>query len=64
MKNTELLKALVDDIAKYGEREIQVDLLTENQSNLIEITGLNSWKNEVTIDCDINDLKEFKKRLK
>lgn len=64
MKTSEIIKGLIDDLSKYGNREIEVDLLTENQSNLVKITGIYSYKNKISIDCDINDIKEFKKQIK
>ena len=64
MKNIELLKMMADDIAKYGEREVYVDILTANQSNIQKITGLYSGSSKVTIDVDVDDVKEFKKSIK
>ena len=41
MKTSEVLKILID-YKKYGDRELNIDLLTENQSNLIHITDIYS----------------------
>lgn len=48
---------------EYGDFDVKVNLLTENQSNYVDIIG--SWFDGFyEIECDINDLKEFKKNLR
>lgn len=49
---------------EYGDFDVKVNLLTENQSNYVDITA-GSWFNGIyEIECDIDDLKEFKKNLR
>lgn len=64
MKNTDLLKILASDIAKYGERDISVDILTCNKSNLFKITGVYSGNANLTVDVEVNDVEEFKNSIK
>jgi hypothetical protein len=63
MKVTELIYSLIEYLKKYGDNEVIVNLLTENQANPINITG-NFCDDKYRIECDINDLKSFKKNLK
>lgn len=64
MKTSDLIKCLTDDLAKYGNREIEIDLFTDNQINFLRIAGVNSDSKKIAIHCEINDLNEFKKNIK
>lgn len=66
MKTSEVIINLIENISKYGDKNLKVDLLTENQSNIVKITGIyfNEEKNIFTIDCDIDDVNLFKKNIK
>lgn len=66
MKPSKLINELVNYIAKYGDdKDIKIDLLTENQSNIVNPTGtyINS-KGEFQIEIDIENKREFKKNIK
>lgn len=63
IKASELIMSLTRFISENGDKEVIVDLLTENQSNLVEITG-NCCGGNYVIECDINDVKDFKKNFK
>jgi hypothetical protein len=64
IKTYDLAKWLLHDLAKYGNRKIEIDLLTENQSNFINITGYYDADDAYFhIECDIENLKEFKHSL-
>ena len=63
MKPSELIISLTQYMSEYGNNEVVVDLLTENQSNLVMITG-NCIGGNYVIECDINDIKAFKKNFK
>lgn len=63
MKASDLAISLINRMKEYGDFDVKVNLLTENQSNYVDITG--SWFDGFyEIECDIDDLKEFKKNLK
>ena len=66
MKASSVIKELIDKIAKHGDNDVKIDLLTENQSNIVNITGFyfNEKENIFTIDCDINDVDDFKNKFK
>ena len=66
MKASSVIKELIDKIAEYGDKDLKIDLLTENQSNIVNITGFyfNEKDNLITIDCDINDVDGFKNKFK
>lgn len=66
MKASSVIKELIDKIAKHGDKDVKIDLLTENQSNIVNITGFyfNEKENIFTIDCDINDVDDFKNKFK
>jgi len=64
MKASELIMSLVTYMKENGDFDVKIDLLTENQSNIIEITGNGFYKGVYLIDSDINDLKDFKRNLK
>lgn len=66
MKASSVIKELIDKIAEYGDKDLKIDLLTENQSNIVNITGFyfNEKDNLITIDCDINDVDDFKSKFK
>lgn len=66
MKASSVIKELIDKIAEYGDKDLKIDLLTENQSNIVNITGFyfNEKDNLITIDCDINDVDDFKNKFK
>lgn len=66
MKASRVIKELIDKIAEYGDKDLKIDLLTENQSNIVNITGFyfNEKDNLITIDCDINDVDDFKNKFK
>lgn len=66
MKPSKLINELVNYIAEYGDdKDIKIDLLTENQSNIVNPTGtyINS-NGEFQIEIDIENKREFKKNLK
>lgn len=66
MKPSRLINELVDYIAKYGDdKDIKIDLLTENQSNIVNPTGTCITSNgEFQIEVDVEDKREFKKNIK
>lgn len=66
MKTSEVIIHLIENVSKYGDKNLKVDLLTENQSNIVKITGIyfNEEKNIFTIDCDIDDVNLFKQNIK
>jgi hypothetical protein len=65
MKVSELVKDLIDVWREKGDVNVHVDLLTENQSNKVDIVGYAfSEKYGFSVDCDIEDIKTFKKNLK
>lgn len=68
MKASELVIQIIENIAHYGDMDINVDLLTENKSNFVDINGnciyFDKQNKIFNIECDINDLKEFKKNIK
>lgn len=57
---------LLELTRKHGDREVVIDLLTENQSNKFSITGIDAFDrfNTFDITVDINNLKEFKRSIK
>lgn len=59
-----MIKDLLDYILNFGDTEIKVNLLTENQSNYITITGNAMNENSYDIECEINNINEFIKKLK
>lgn len=66
MKPSKLINELVEYISEYGdEKDVLIDLLTENQSNIVKPTGtyINS-KGEFQIEIDIENKREFKKNIK
>lgn len=65
MKPSSLINDLVKYISKYGDNEdIKIDLLTENQSNIVNITGIRVYNDVFYIESDIENIKEFKKSIK
>lgn len=64
MKASEMIMSLVSYMKENGDFDVKIDLLTENQSNIIEITGNGFYKGVYLIDSDINDLKDFKRNIK
>jgi hypothetical protein len=64
MKLSELVATLIDIWKEKGDCNVHIDLLTENQSNIVNITDVDLIKNEVSIDGEIDDVKQFKKGFK
>lgn len=64
MKLSELFTEALEAWKKYGNIDVQIDLLTENQSNVVKVTAVNVIQDKFIIDGEIGDIKEFKKRLK
>lgn len=68
MKATELVIQIIENISLYGDMDINIDLLTENQSNFVNTNGnciyFDKQNKMFNIQCDINNIKEFKKNIK
>lgn len=64
IKTSDLIRHLTDHILEFGDTELKIDLLTENQSNYVYCTGFESNKECFEIECDIEDVKGLKRRLK
>lgn len=66
MLPVDLINYLVEYVAEHGNNKpVVIDLLTENQSNYKEISGIMVERNGVfSIISDVNDKREFKKSIK
>lgn len=66
MKVSELVKYGIDYLAKYGDGDVKIDLLTENQSNFLdkEHVSVCFHNNNFEIEIDINSKKELMKKIK
>lgn len=67
MKSSELVIQIINNISLYGDMDINVSLLTENQSNHIDVNNnciyFDKKNKTFNIECDINNVKEFKKNI-
>lgn len=64
VKASELATKLIEHISKNGDTDIIIDILSENQSNYVNCTSLEIMDGIFQIECDIDNVKEFKKKLK
>jgi hypothetical protein len=64
MKISVLITELVEHLARFGDGIVKVDILTENQSNILDITDTFSDFKQFDITCDVEDIKGFKKSFK
>lgn len=67
MKVSELVKAGIDFLIENGDKDVKIDLLTENQSNFIDEhhrISLYTHKGDFEIEIDVDSKKELIKRIK
>lgn len=63
MKASYLAKSIIDYIVEYGDVDINIDLLTENQSNIVKPTGISVINGKFDIEVEIENKREFKKNI-
>lgn len=66
MKLSYLIKKGIDHIAKYGDCDIKINLLTENQSNFLdeEPISICDYNKDFEIEIDIDTKQKLIKKIK
>lgn len=67
---SEVIEKLARLIKEYGDRDVQISILTNNAenyfpiSNVAEIFEVKEGSHRFSIDLEVEDVKEFKKGIK
>ena len=67
MKASEVIRDLAILIAEYGDKEVNIELLTDNNSNCFKIQSIcdnYGINDKFLIVYEIDNVKEFKKSIK
>lgn len=66
MKVSELANYCIKYLSKYGDSDIRIDLLTENQTNFLdkEPVSICFYENQFEIEIDIGSKRELMKKIK
>lgn len=66
MKLSHLIKKGIDHLAKYGDEDIRINLLTENQSNFLneESMSIVDYDGIFEIEIDIENKKKLMNKIK
>lgn len=66
MKLSYLIKKGIDHLVKYGDKDIRINLLTENQSNFLdeEVLSIVDYDGIFEIEVDIENKKKLMSKIK
>ena len=67
MKVSELAKATIDFLIKHGDKDIKIDLLTENRSNFLDEhyhIDFSTYNGNFEIEVDVNNKKDLMSKIK
>lgn len=67
MKISELVKAGIDFLIEHGDKDVKIDLLTENQSNFLDehyYIDFSTYNGNFEIEIDVINKKELMNKIK